>query len=171
MEDLSVKPIAYKYGLIYGISSFVLSVALYYTNTHTNTAISIIASLALTVGLMWVAISTYKAENEGYLSMKKGIGLGVLMGIVGTVLSVILLQVFIRYIEPSYMESIIEQARGQMEAEGKLSDEQIDQAMEIVRMTTSPTVLLISALFSGVIMGLITSAILSAILKKERAEY
>jgi hypothetical protein len=159
----SISRIATKYGLIQGVIGFALFVIVVMTGMRQNWMTSSISIITLVV-LMVLAHREFKKTHEGIMSYGQGVGLGTLLSVVASVLSCILLYIYVGYINTGYPAAALQVQRATLEARG-MSGAQLDQAMSMTSAMLTPTGIVITALVSGVIVGFIVALIVSIFTK------
>lgn len=167
MEDKSIRPSSVKYGLIYGAASVLYALLIYSTNLVTNPAISVL-SIAIGVGAVFLAIREYKQLNDGYLRLKQGISIGILVILIGGIISSIFTFIYASLIKPTFKEDLIATLEQQMRESASQQPEVIDMTLKMYDVMFSPGVMLITGLISAVISGLIYGLIIGAIMKNDR---
>lgn len=158
--------IALKWGLIGGLASIIISTAMYMTELWKSPAATIIP-IGVLILFLYLAIKEYKTENQGFLTIGQGIGVGTLSAAIQGLISAIYSQVYMKFIDASFMEKMKEFQYDKMEEQG-LPEEQIEMAMSISDKFMSPGVQFATAIIFSVIVGLIISLIISAIIKKNK---
>ena len=159
-EQVTIKQVAIKWGLMLGIISIVLFLALYFGGFSGESWTSWLGAV-FTITLIYLAHKEYKDQGDGYMSYSQGLGLGTLTaGISGTVSS-IFSYVYTKFINLDYLTEMMDMARVKMEDQGQ-SDDQIEVAMGFVEKMMTPEITLgigfIGAIFFGFIIALIVSA-------------
>ena len=169
----STARIALRYGLYAGLAAIIVSTVLNLTGLSFNKVVGyfrILISLGIAVAAIVYACKEFRAANGGYLSLGQAIGLGTLLSAVSGLLSGLFTTIYVTVIDPSFVEKTLDNARTQMEEQGQLSEEQIDQAMEISRPFTEWLLnfSFVTGPIFGALVGLILSLIIGAIMKKDR---
>ena len=168
-EKPSTAKIALKWGAVAGITTIIYQTILFVTGMNRNQSLGYV-TVVFTIGGLYLAIAEYKRENGGYLSIGEGVGLGVLTATVMGILSSTYSIIYMTYIDPNVMKEGLEIARQQMEDQGNMTDDQIDQAMEISQKFSSPGILFLISLIWSALSGAILSLIISAIMRREPAD-
>jgi len=169
----STARIALRYGLYAGLASIIYSAILNITGLSFNKVVGYLSfpiSLAISIIAIVYACKEFRAANGGALSLGQAIGVGTLLSAISGFLSGVFLTIYVTIIDTSFVERTLDNARRQMEEQGNLSDEQIDQAMEMSRPFTENLMnySFVTGPIFGAIMGLILSVIIGAIMKKDR---
>ena len=158
---------ALKWGLITGIALVVYSIILYTLNQTTNGALSLIIYGILIGGLI-VGMREYRTTNGGYMTYGEGMSLGALLSAVAGLLSSAFTVFYTQVIDPGFQERLVGQVRDQMEEQGKLSDEQIDQAIEWMQKFQSPGLQFMFGLFGTILIGVVLSLIIAAFIRRNK---
>ena len=160
--------LALKWGGILGIALIVYSTLLYTLGQTANTGLSSLIYVLIAAGLT-LGIRDYKMLNGGYLSIGEGVGLGALLSAVSGLLSSAYSVIYTTIIDPGIREQMANQMRAKLEEQGNLTDEQIDQAMEITQKFQTPGLQFLVGVLGSIFIGVIFSLIISAIMRKKRA--
>lgn len=171
-DSASIWPTILRYGLIGGLVFIVYSLIGNITGITSPgagigmLAITLVISIAIYVGIMVIAIRSYRdQENNGYISFGKAFGIGLGVAVIAGIMSGAFTYLYVTMIDPSYFDTVIEETASLYERLG-MSEEQIEQAMAQVRKNFTPAGMLRQAVFGNVIMGAIVSAIVAAIMKR-----
>ncbi|GAB3972783.1 hypothetical protein GCM10028806_25390 [Spirosoma terrae] len=167
MEKLSPTRIALKWGVILGISLMLVTLIMYLTDQGSNPWFGLL-TLGAMVSVLVLSMQEYRKLNGGFMTYGEGFGIGALLSAVGGLLSSLFNTFYNVVIDPSIQQRAFEQARERLEDQGKLSDEQIDQALEISQKFQSPGFTFIAGVFGTIIMGAILSLIIAAIIRRNR---
>ena len=160
----SLARIATKYGLIQGALGFLLFLIFTLTGLPQNWATTLV-SVVLLVVLIVLAHREYKRTHEGIMTYGQGLGSGTLLSVVASVLSCVLVYLYIAFINTGYPAAALQAQRSTMEQQG-MSEAQIDQAMSIAGAMLTPTGIVVTSLVSGIIVGFVISLIVSAVTKE-----
>jgi hypothetical protein len=167
-EETSTARVALKWGVITGLALIVYSTLLYTLGQMTNGMLTIVIYVIIVIGLV-LGMREYRTLNGGYLTFGEGVGLGALLSAVAGLLSSAYTVLYSTVIDPGMQERVMEQMREQLENQGKLSDEQIDQAMEISQSFQSPGLQFIIGIFGTIFIGVVFSLVIAAILRQSKA--
>lgn len=169
MEKPSSARIALKWGVITSVISIIYSVVSFMTGLFIkNTAASYVTYLFLLGGII-LALREYKTLNNNFLGFGEGLGVGTLMSAVTALISSVFSFLYITFIDTTIMQQITDMQREQMESRG-MTQEQVDQAMEMVSKFSSPGMLFIFGVLGFIFFGFILSLIVSAVMKKDKPE-
>lgn len=161
----SFKSIAYPYGVVLGVFSILNLVLLYVFNVQQGNWIMGLVNFVITFAIFAMAIKTYKQNNQGLLSIREALKMGLAVAVIGGLIAGVYAFIHYSYISPEFIEMIREEAFLQI-SEQTLQEEQREQAVQITNITTSPlffaTITLVSSLFFGFLISLITGAIMKS---------
>lgn len=157
-----------KWGLIYGLIGVIYTyiTAMLGLQGESSSIMSGIISFLITVGIAFtfyfLATKEYKTDNSGLLSFGKAYVICLLVGLIGGLIRCLGFYLYMKLIDPSYVNSIIEfqmQAQENMGASPPDPDSlpafmKFMQTAEFFAFST-----FLSAIFGAIILGLIVSAI------------
>ncbi|GAB3839439.1 DUF4199 domain-containing protein [Hymenobacter jeollabukensis] len=160
-----------RFGVITGIVTIIYSFILMMTGMEQNSAMGIITFIILIGGIV-LAHRYFKEHNAGFMSYGQGLGIATIEGAVIGLLSGIFRYIYITFIDPQYVENAMNALRAKFEADGKMSDEQIDQAVQMTQKFsgTGPVGILFAVLGTA-FFAFLLSLIVSAITKRNRPEF
>lgn len=159
---------ALKWGAILGLVLMAITLIMYLTDQSTNPLFSGL-TLGAVVALLVLAMRDYRTLNGGYMTYSEGLGIGALLSAVAGLLSSAFSTFYNVVIDPTVQQRAMEQAREKMEAQGNMSDESIEQAMEWSQKLQSPGFTFIAGIFGTVIVGFLLSLIVAAFIRRNKA--
>ncbi|RCS27345.1 DUF4199 domain-containing protein [Polaribacter sp. WD7] len=164
------KGIILNHGLYYGLASVLTSVILYALGKHLEQGlVSSLIGIGIMILFIVLAMKKFKTNNNGFMSWGQGVkvGLGTIM--VGVLIAIIYQQIFINFIEPDFMNQLMEVQQQQLTDAG-LTEEQIEAQMEMGKNFQGPGMMAAFALLGAAFLGFVFSAITAAIMKKSEEE-
>ncbi|UII32400.1 DUF4199 domain-containing protein [Fulvivirga ulvae] len=167
-EQISVKQVATKYGLILGVISIALLLITVFAGLIGNQAMQYVGYIP-TIILIIYAHKEFKAQGDGFMSYGQGLGIGTLTVLIGTIISTVFFYVYVKFIDASFMEIIKDKQLEGMQEQG-MSEEQIDQAMAMTSGFMTPEIMSVFAIFISVFFGFILSLIISAFTKNSNPD-
>ena len=162
-EQVSVKDVAVKWGLILGIISIVLFLAIYFGGLLGASWPSWIGAV-ISAGIIYMAHKEFKELGDGYMSYGKGLGIGTFTSAISSAVSSIFTYVYVKFINTDYTTELLDITRYAMEDEGQ-GEDQIEMAMGMMEKFMSPEAMLGMGLVAGIFFGFIISLIVAAITK------
>ncbi len=162
-EQVSVKQVAIKWGLILGIISIVLFLAIYFGGLLGESWPGWIGAV-FSAGIIYLAHKEFKELGDGYMSYGKGLGIGTLTSVISGAVSSTFSYVYIKFINLDYTTELLDNTRFKMEESGQ-GEDQIDMAMEMTEKFMTPEIMFGLGMFMAVLFGFIISLIVSAITK------
>jgi len=175
IDPSSVSPnsTAMRYGLIWGLASIVLGLVAHvlgWNNPATpnvmGSMIIGIASLALGITMIVLAIKQHREELGGYISFGRAFKTGFFTALVSALIATVWMLIYTNVVAPDMFNGMEEMMVEQWEEQG-LSDEQIEQAKGMTGMFTGAVGMTIMTFVGGLIWGAILSLITGAIMKKD----
>ncbi len=163
MEAPSAKSLAIKWGLILGVVSIVLFLAMAMSGVQGESWASWVGVLPTAI-IIFMAHKEFKESGDGFMSYGKGLGLGTLTVLVSSIISSIFTYVYIKFVDTTYFDVIREKQIEGMAEQG-MSDAEIETALGFSEAFFIPETVLIMGVIFGVFFGFIISLIVSAITK------
>jgi len=154
------------YGGITGGAILLHSVVLYALDASFSIYSQIMGYL-LPIALLVLVLSMYRKEKlNGVMSYSQSFIMGSLTMVVAGVISAIYMFVFIKYIDPDFVNVMMQMQEDKMLEKG-MDEAAIEQAMDFTSKMRSVGFLTVMAFVGTAFMGVIFSAIVSIFLKKE----
>jgi hypothetical protein len=156
--------IAAKYGLIQGVLSFALNAVGTLANLQPTWLVGVFQAVLLIV-LMVLAHREFKKTHNGIMMYSEGLGSGTLLSVAGAVVTAVLLYIYVRYINTTYLSTLIQAQHAALEQRG-ITGPQAQQAMAMVGAVMTPVGIAVSSLISGAVVGFIVALIVSIFTQK-----
>jgi len=168
MEEKKPSPSgnALNYGLITGAVLIVYSLLLYIANLYLNKSLGYVGYVFLLGGMVWGTLEYRKKVTNGFLTYGQAFSSCFLIGLFAGILGAIYMFIFAQFINPGFVNEIIEQARIQMQAKN-LTDDQIETALSYTRKFTSPVMMMIWGLVGYALVSVVLGLLAAIFLKKE----
>jgi tetrahydromethanopterin S-methyltransferase subunit G len=174
-ENLEVKPansraIGIKWGLIgaaIGVALFVIYNVL--KIDFTSGPLSWL-SYPIIIAFIFIAQKQFKDSGDGYMSYGQGMGVAFWYGLISSVISSAFTYVYIKFIDGGMLDMIKENQLKKLQEQGTMSDEQIEQTMEMTGKFMTPEVFLGTGFFFGIIGVLIIGLIVTIFTQKKNPE-
>lgn len=155
------------YGSVISLLTFVIMLVATWTGWDMNSSSYKALVWAISAAVIFMSIKDYRDQrNNRKLTIGQGAGLGTLIGLVSGVLGAIFFYLFITFVNPNYIAEAENLAIENMQKQG-MSDEQIEQGLEIMWYFMNPFFMSIMIIFFSVIFNLIAGLIVGAILKRD----
>ncbi len=175
MEDanISTKKHIINYGLILGILSVIMGVVTYITDGYAKQNwIQTVIGLAILIGVIVYGIKAYKVANSGFLKLGEAIKIGLGIALIGGIIAVVWTILLMTLIEPDITNQINEAQHEQMiERFPDMSQEQLNQSLEMAKKFTSPYIISAFMLIWNLFIGFIISLIVGLIMQKKQDLY
>lgn len=168
-STVSSKSIMVNYGLILGVVSVVLGVILFVTNNHYAPHWSFgILGFAINIIVITLGIKAFKEGNNNLLSLGQALKIGLGISLIAGIISILWQLVMTNVLDPNYAENMIQVQRDAMiEAQPNMTDEQLDQTMDMMSGFSNPFFTAAVGLIASVFFGFIISLVAGLIMKKE----
>ena len=173
MEDQQkpTKKIALNYGLLLGFVSVLINVAVYAMGRHYEQDWRVgVISFIIMVVIITLGIKKYKEANGGFLSLGQGLKTGIGIALIGVVISIIYNLVFMNFIEPDFIENLLEVTRQKLIDNPKVTEEVMEAQMKITEKMLSPVINIGLAFAASLFFGFVISLIASLIMKKSEED-
>lgn len=167
----SVTPtsVGLRYGLLVGLMSIIFSFVLFITQADQSPLRWL--GLVILIGGMVLAHSAYKKANGGFMQYSEGLGIGAFMSVISGILSTAFSYVYMTVVDEGYMGRIMEATRAKMEAQGNMTDDQIDQAMNMAQKFSSGGWMVLFGILGSLLFGFLIALVVSAITKNPKPEF
>ncbi|WP_026449703.1 DUF4199 domain-containing protein [Aequorivita capsosiphonis] len=167
-QKASIKKIALNYGVLLALLSIVLQVISYVLDAHIDRPWWLtVVQLAISIGVIVYGIKAFKTGNEGFLTLGQALKTGVAISLIAGVIAVIFNYIFMNYIDPDFIEKAMAFSREQMiEQNPNMSQEQLENAMEISSKFMSPGIMSAFAIISTLFFGFLISLVAGLIMKR-----
>lgn len=167
-EKATISQIGVKYGLITGLLLVVYNLALFMTGLFTNDKLGWVAYVILIL-MVYLAHTGFKKGGDGYMTLGQGLSVGMLVVAIGGILNVLFSYTYMKFVDNTIIEQILEAARVKLEEKG-LDDDQIDQALSMSAKMMTPEMMLIFGILGMLIIGFIIVLIVSLFTKQKNPE-
>jgi predicted DNA repair protein MutK len=162
------------YGFISALSGAFLVLILFFTGFHSDPAkltaatwIGGVCGLGIGITCMVLGVKARRAEvpaSEGF-SYGRALGTGFLISVFSSVLSAIFTFAYYKFINPGFVDIVVQDKMAKLEASGMSSDK-LEKTEAGMRMFMGPIPQAVSAIIGGLIFGLIIALIVAAVLKR-----
>ena len=148
------------------VISYVMQIG---TDSAYGTIIFVLNYIVLPAVFIYLACSSIKKRNSGFISFGECIKAGVLVCVVAGVISAIA-GVILNMIYPEYMVEIMAQAKKKMlESNPDMSQSQVDMGLSMIEKFSKPWFTIPITIVIYALVGLIHSLIIGAVVKKDPA--
>jgi Protein of unknown function (DUF4199) len=167
--SISTRSVGIRYGLILAVISILYFVIMTSVGLNTSDGPASWVVYLLDAALIFLAHKFFKENGDGFMSFGQGMTVTFWLGLIATVLYMIFFYIYVKFIDTGFMDMIKDRQLEQMQGRG-MSEEQIDQAMEISGKFMTPEIFLGTGLFFGVIIVVIIGLIVTAFTQKKNPE-
>lgn len=160
----SILAIATKYGLIEGLLAFVVFVIQAMVVFKQSWVVTVL-DIAILVVLIALAHGEFKRTHNRMMTYGQGLGSGTLLATIGSILTGVLILIYVKFINTGYFVAAMKLQRATLEQRG-ITGAQQQQAMAFTGIVMNPVGLFIASIVSGVILGFIVALIVSIFTQK-----
>ena len=161
---------AMNFGAILGLSLCVVS-AIFMSLGFETSNVQQWIGYVLTIGIIsYGTISFRDKHNEGFITYTKAFTSCLLITFYSSIILAFFMYIYLSFIDQSLIDQILEKAEEEM-MNKKLPDDQIEDAMKMTRMFTTPIVMAIFTIIINTFMGAIFGLITAAFLKRDNPNF
>ena len=169
-EVVTTRSAGIRFGLISGVIGIAMFVIFNIAGINMTSGPWQFLGWFVTAAIIFFAHKYYKENaTDGFMSYGQGVGIAFWVGIISSVISSVFMFVYIKFIDAGFLEMIKEKQISDMEAKG-MSADQIDQAVKMMSMFTSPLMMLIFGIVFGIIGAVIIGLLVTIFTKKANPE-
>jgi len=168
-EKVSTRAAGIRYGLISGVISIAYFMIMVVADINMTEGIGRWASLLITGVIIYLAHKYYKENGDGFMTIGQGTGIGFWMALVSTTISSVFTYIYMKFIDNSMIQQILDKQREAMEERG-MDDDQIDQAMTMTEKFMTPEIMLGTGIVFGIIIVVILALVISLVTQKKNPE-
>ncbi|MFY0629398.1 MAG: DUF4199 domain-containing protein [Flavobacteriaceae bacterium] len=165
-NQASSKSVILNYGLVLGILSILTSVVVYALDKHLDQdwRVSVLSFVVMIV-IIVLGIRNFKTANLNLVTWGQAVKIGVGIAIIGALISIIYNLIFINFIEPDFMNQMLDKQRLLWE-EANMSSDEIEASESLVKTFSNPALTSAIGIIAAAFFGFIISAIAGAIMKR-----
>lgn len=161
---VSVWPVIWKYSLIITAVVFAYTLVLYYTGLAGSNGMNLVATVIFIVLLIF-AMRKYRGLNGGYMTYGSGAVIGIMIGIIESVLHSLLNAVYLGFVNKSILPALKENTLQQIQSTPGMNQQALDMMTKFYDVLFTPAGMFIIGCITGIIGGVVIALILAAILK------
>lgn len=164
----SVSSNALWFGVITGAALILFSLILFLMGMHTNNYLAYLGYLILIGGMAWGTLEYRKKYLGGFMPYSKAFLSCFLIGLFAGVIIAIYMFVFAKFIHPGFIQELLDISRTKIiETNSGMTDEQVEQALEMSAKFMSPVMMAIWSFVGYAIASVILGLIVAIFVKKE----
>lgn len=160
-----------KWGLIYGLIGVIIvfisaMLGLQEAQSIGTSILSSVLTIGIAFAIYFLATKEYRTENNGLISFGKGYSICIVVGLIAGLIRGVGFYVYLKFIDPSYVDRIIEaQIKAQEQFGGSAPDP--DQMPAFLKFMQTPEFFAFSTFFAAILGALILGLIVAAINQKK----
>jgi hypothetical protein len=161
----SVSMNALWFGVITGAILILYSLLLFLAGMHTNKYLGYIGYVFLIGGMVWGTLEYRKKYLGGFMTYGKAFTSCFMTGLYAGILISVYMFIFAKFIHPGFIQELLDISRQAIyETNSGMTDEQVEQALEISAKFMTPVMMtvwsLVGYLFASAIFGLLAAIFL-----------
>ncbi|MBI1768222.1 MAG: DUF4199 domain-containing protein [Bacteroidetes bacterium] len=126
--------------------------------------------LVYCAALIFLAHKYFKDNGSGFMSFGEGFGISFWMALISSVISSVFTYIYVTFIDTGFIQQMMDRTREAMEEKGSMSEDQIDQAMNITAKFMTPGMLLVFGVIFGIIIISIVGLVVTIFTQKKNPE-
>jgi len=158
---------AMMYGLYTSVVLIVLSLIYYLLDIFAEKWTGYISYVFLLLGILLAQIHYRDKYLDGYITFGQSFSTGFLTGLFAAILTAIFSYFFISYLGEDFIDMLLQKSEEAMlEANSNMSDDQIEQAMDMARKFMTPGIMTAFSFLGTAVVSLILALIAAIFTKK-----
>lgn len=165
----TTRSVGVRFGLIAALISIVYFLVLNVSGIDMTQGVWNWVGYAITLALLILAQKQFKDKGDGYMSYGQGVGIAFWMGLISAVISSIFTYIYIKFVDTNFLELVKQRQIEAMQAQG-MTDQQIDQGMQVASLFMTPEAMFIYMLLGGILVTVIVGLIVTIFTQKKNPE-
>ncbi len=155
-------------GIYLGFALIMYTLVLFILDVDMESPLKYGSYAIMAIGLYMSIIAFRDKQLDGFISYGKAFSAGFYTGLFASVIASIFTVIYVQYIDTELIANILLIAEESMlEANPDMSNEQIDQALSMTEMFTSPIMMGVMGFIANLILSAILSLIIAIFAKRE----
>jgi hypothetical protein len=164
----SVSMNALWFGLITGAVLILYSLILFLAGLHTNRSVGYFGYVILIGGMVWGTLEYRKKHLGGFMTYGKAFTSCFMIGLYAGLILAVYMFIFTKFIHPGFIQEMLDISRQAIyESNANMTDEQVEQALEISAKFMSPPMMAVWTFLGYLVASAIIGLLASIFLKKE----
>lgn len=155
------------YGAILGVLLIIFDLLFYIFDAPLDSKLKYLNVLIIIGLIIFGTISFRNKNGNGYINYGRSFLSCFLIALYGGVLFAVYEYLFVKFFDPSIIEKVQEFAREKIMEKTSISEDKVDEIMEMQKWFYTPAFFGLSAILSSTLWGVIFSLIVSIFIKKE----
>ena len=168
MEQKSTFLPALQFGLLTGLAMIVYTLILYLAGVDMHSSWNLFGYVLFVGGLFWGMTSIREKQLEGVMSYGKAFNTGFWITFFAAILLGIFAFFYLKYINPSVLANKLTEVQNKiLTSNPNISDADLQKALEMVKIFSTPVVSSITGFLSYLVSGTVFSLIIAIFAKRE----
>ncbi len=166
---VTTRSVGTRYGVIMAAISIIVFLAMTFASMDMTSGAGRWVTIPFYLVAIYLAQKNFIDNGDNFMSYGQGMGITWWIALISSAIYFAFFYVYIKFIDGSLVETIIEKQREQMQERG-MTDDQIDQAMSFSTPFMSPEVMTVFAFLGGVFFIMICGLIITIFTQKNNPE-
>ncbi|MFK5857331.1 MAG: DUF4199 domain-containing protein [Bacteroidota bacterium] len=155
-------------GIYLGFALIIYTLILFVLDIDMESPAKYVSYVLMAVGLYLSIVSFRDKHLDGFISYGKAFSAGFYTGLFASLLGAIFTLFYVQYIDTELIANILIVAEeGMLEQNPDMSNEQLDQALSMTEMFTSPIMLGVISFIANLLLSAVLSLIIAIFAKRE----
>ena len=169
MPAVTTRSVGVRYGAIMAAISIVVFLVMTFASMDMTSGAGRWATIPVYILVIYLAQKNFIDNGDSFMSYGQGMGITWWIALVSSAIYSAFFYVYIKFIDGSFIEAIIDKQREQMQERG-MTDDQIDQAMSFSAPFMSPEMMLVFGFLGGIFFIMICGLIITIFTQKNNPE-
>lgn len=165
----TTRSVGVRFGLLAALISIVYFLVLNLSGIDMTQGVWNWVGYAITLALVILGQKQFRDKGDGYMSYGQGVGIAFWMGLISAVISSIFTYIYIKFVDTNFLELVKQRQIEAMQEQG-LTDQQIDQGMQMASLFMTPEAMLLYMLIGGILITLVIGLIVTIFTQKKNPE-
>jgi hypothetical protein len=171
MDNKPVFSISFGYGLLISVILVIFKLILYLIGIDDQSYWQLIYYILFALGLLFTMYQVRNNRLNGFITYGKAFAIGFYATLAVSIIMALYTYLFMTVINPEMISDTLAQAEEKLlETNPDMSDEEISQALETVKLFVKPGVMAVSSFVFSIFTGLLLTLVSAAFVKKNKVE-
>jgi len=158
-----------RYGVIMALVSIVMFVGMQVAGVDQQSGFARWLGIPVFLVILYLAQKYYLDNGDGFMSYGQGIGITFWFSLISLVIYIVFFYIYLKFIDDNFIE-VAKQAQIDQMAEKGMSNEQIDQAMNITSKFMTPEIMAGLGFLVGMFFDMLCGVILTIFTQKNNPQ-
>jgi len=168
-EVITTRSSGIRYGVIMALISIVMFVSMSVAGVDQSSGIARWLGIPVFLVVLYLAQKYFLDNGDGFMSYGQGIGITFWFSLVSVAIYIVFFYVYIKFIDSSFIDTVKQSQMDKMAEQG-MSNEQIDQGMNIASKFMTPELMSIFGFFGAMFFDMLCGVLLTIFTQKKNPE-